>query len=285
MAFINVFRNIFIASFLSIVAVLPVNAQESDCASVAQIFGKIVCRAEITVEEKHIGAIKAQFEEQGIASEEALKSKSLERLKDIIWIEALEHKFGEAALKPTEEEITLYSKAFKGSLEKSHKENKKNAAKIKEALAGDQYGADNELRLRNLLASIETSIVFYEEREKYNKDMPPEFHTMVAEAQRGIAESMVRDWKINQALYQEYGGRIVFQQGGLEPVDAYGAFMGYIRGEGALVITDAAYSDVFKEMDLYISAPHNALPESEAEIYQNYFSTPQWQFEQKITAP
>jgi hypothetical protein len=37
--------------------------------------------------------------------------------------------------------------------------------------------------------------------------------------------AFIRQWKINRALYQQYGGRIIFQQGGPEPLDAYRSFL------------------------------------------------------------
>ena len=49
-----------------------------------------------------------------------------------------------------------------------------------------------------------------------------------------IAAAFIRQWKINRALYQQYGGRIVFQQGGPEPLDAYRKYPGRERGAGRL---------------------------------------------------
>lgn len=40
-----------------------------------------------------------------------------------------------------------------------------------------------------------------------------------------IAAAFIRQWKINRALYQQYGGRIGYQQGGPEPLDAYRRFL------------------------------------------------------------
>jgi hypothetical protein len=40
-----------------------------------------------------------------------------------------------------------------------------------------------------------------------------------------IAAAFIRQWKINRALYQQYGGRISFQQRGPEPLDAYRRFL------------------------------------------------------------
>jgi hypothetical protein len=44
-------------------------------------------------------------------------------------------------------------------------------------------------------------------------------------ARAEIAAAFIRQWKINGALYKQYGGRIIFQQGGPEPLDAYRRFL------------------------------------------------------------
>jgi hypothetical protein len=44
-------------------------------------------------------------------------------------------------------------------------------------------------------------------------------------ARQEFAAAFIRQWKINRALYQQYGGRIIFQQGGPEPLDAYRKFL------------------------------------------------------------
>lgn len=58
-----------------------------------------------------------------------------------------------------------------------------------------------------------------------------------AQARRTVAAAFVRQWKINQALYRDYGGRIVFQQGGPEPLDAYRRFLEEQQRQGAFAIT------------------------------------------------
>lgn len=40
-----------------------------------------------------------------------------------------------------------------------------------------------------------------------------------------IATSFIRSWKMNNALYKKYGGRVIFQQMGPEPLDAYRKFL------------------------------------------------------------
>jgi hypothetical protein len=36
-----------------------------------------------------------------------------------------------------------------------------------------------------------------------------------------VAGAFIRQWKINRALEGQYAGRVIFQQGGLEPLDTY----------------------------------------------------------------
>ena len=54
-----------------------------------------------------------------------------------------------------------------------------------------------------------------------------------------IAGSFIRQWKLNKALYEQYGGRIIFQQGGPEPLDAYRRFLEDSRAPGDFTIATA----------------------------------------------
>lgn len=60
-----------------------------------------------------------------------------------------------------------------------------------------------------------------------------------------IAEAFILQWKINRALYQQYGGRIGFQQGGPEPLDAYRAFLEERQAAGDFSIEDDAMTEAF----------------------------------------
>jgi len=56
-------------------------------------------------------------------------------------------------------------------------------------------------------------------------------------AREEIAGAFILQWKLNKALYEQYGGRIIFQQGGPEPLDAYRKFLeaSQARGDFSLV--------------------------------------------------
>ncbi len=53
-----------------------------------------------------------------------------------------------------------------------------------------------------------------------------------------MARSIIEQWKLNRELYRDYGGRIIFQQAGPEPLDAYREFLEQRQREGAFKIHD-----------------------------------------------
>ena len=79
---------------------------------------------------------------------------------------------------------------------------------------------------------------------------------------RRMAEEWVRQWKVNAALFQDYGGRVIFQQGGPEPVDAYRRFLEEQEKQGSFQILDAAMVAPFWNY-LVNDKMHAFLPEAE----------------------
>jgi len=64
-------------------------------------------------------------------------------------------------------------------------------------------------------------------------------------AREEVATAFIRQWKLNRALYRQYGGRIVFQQGGPEPLDAYRVFLEDRQKQGAFRILDPSLERAF----------------------------------------
>jgi sugar phosphate isomerase/epimerase len=67
----------------------------------------------------------------------------------------------------------------------------------------------------------------------------------LADARRQVAAAFIRHWKIHRALYRQYGGRIIYQQGGPEPLDALRRFLEQHQAQGDLAIADAALAAAF----------------------------------------
>lgn len=90
-------------------------------------------------------------------------------------------------------------------------------------------------------------------------------------SERRVAEHWVRQWKLNQALYREFGGRLVFQQGGAEPIDAYRKLLERYEANKALVFRDLAWRAA-----VYSYFDHRFVFVNEAAA-RFYFEKPWWE--------
>lgn len=92
---------------------------------------------------------------------------------------------------------------------------------------------------------------------------------------RDMAQRMIRAWKVNAALHEEYGGRIIYQQLGPEPIDAYVDLLRAQEdsGEFALLQNDmtAPFWDYFTDDNR-----HDFLA-AESEDAKRAFSVPPWE--------
>jgi hypothetical protein len=102
-------------------------------------------------------------------------------------------------------------------------------------------------------------------------------------ARRQIATAFIKQWKINRALYQQYGGRIIFQQGGAEPLDAYRTFLeeAQARGDFRLLSRDleAGFWRYYRTDSI-----HSFYPPGSQEMARA-FSTPPWQLKDQAITP
>jgi hypothetical protein len=75
--------------------------------------------------------------------------------------------------------------------------------------------------------------------------LTPQEKAEVDAMQRDMARGIIRAWKINKALHDQYGGRIIYQQLGPEPLDAYRQFLGQREAAGAFAIRDRSIEKSF----------------------------------------
>ncbi|MCC7215935.1 MAG: hypothetical protein IT517_04130 [Burkholderiales bacterium] len=91
------------------------------------------------------------------------------------------------------------------------------------------------------------------------------------ESERRVAAHWVRRWKLDQALFREFGGRIVFQQAGWEPIDAYRKLLEQAEARGRLVLSDPAWRTA-----VYRYFEHRFVYADEA-MARFYFERPYWE--------
>lgn len=99
----------------------------------------------------------------------------------------------------------------------------------------------------------------------------PAQQKMQQESERRVAVHWVRQWKLNQALYREFGGRIIFQQAGWEPIDAYRKLLEQAEASKQLVVTDPVWRGA-----VYRYFEHRFVYADEAKA-RFYFEKPYWE--------
>jgi len=94
-------------------------------------------------------------------------------------------------------------------------------------------------------------------------------------AETQMARAIIGLWRVNRALYKQYGGRVIYQQGGPEPLDAYYKFLQAAQQAGKFRILNREFESAFWS---YYSddSKHKFYPENEKDQAIN---TPWWQRE------
>jgi hypothetical protein len=101
---------------------------------------------------------------------------------------------------------------------------------LKKKLAGKGLNAEERKKLEDELKSVRGL--------ERSSSTPKTDDSTSAAAEADISRGMVRMWKINLLLYKKYGGRVAFQQLGVEPVDAYRDFLKDQEQKGRFTIMD-----------------------------------------------
>lgn len=108
------------------------------------------------------------------------------------------------------------------------------------------------------------------------KDASAEDSPEDAAARLEIAGAFIKQWKINKALWEQYGGRVIFQQGGPEPLDAYRKFLEESQANGEFRIENTALEPEFwryyRDESIHSFYPPGSAEEREA------MTTPPWEF-------
>lgn len=84
-----------------------------------------------------------------------------------------------------------------------------------------------------------------------------------------MARNTIVAWKINLALFRTYGGRVIFQQMGYEPIDAYKAFLEEQKRLGAFEIIDKNLEPDF--WAYFISEKHTFITRDGEEVLSKRF--------------
>ena len=171
----------------------------------------------------------------------SLRDWRLQQVKDKIWAAVMERFCHDHDCEPTEEEY----QAFQQGMERARAQHPfPNGRSQEPVIPPQEYermhaGLQQELPAPGLTddrrKELEQAVTKLEELQDKKLGDPT----------RDGARVWIRAWKLNRALYQRYGGKVIWQQAGLEPLDAYQAWLKENEHNGAFAILDPDLKERF----------------------------------------
>ena len=164
-----------------------------------------------------------------------------DKLKGLIFGALLRQFSTENKIEPTEEELDAFVLKTEEK-EKQHQvkmeaDRKKLIEELKNSSLSDREREQKASHLETMESILKTAREMKEQTKGMEEAMRP--------MKRQMAQQFVKSWKINKTLYEKYGGRVIFQQAGVEPLDAYRDFLKEQERKRAFRIIDKQYEPEF----------------------------------------
>lgn len=205
---------------------------------------------------------------QAVAPANEQRAKG-EMLRARVWKAVFEDYARQRDISPTEAEIASQVEGHRRMKLRSDAERVQQRAALIEELKSPGLTETRRKAAQQHLDTLNRLAEFDAKREQELRE--PAQRKMQQDAERRVAEHWVRAWKLNQALYREFGGRIIFQQAGWEPIDAYRKLLDRYAANKAFVVHDpalrAAVYNYFEHKFVYAD-------ETKARFY---FEKPYWE--------
>ena len=237
---------------------------------IARVFDKLIYPSDVLPIKEVLDRYHAQLSpDKFIEWENKYRMNALESL---IYLE-LQNKFLEKTnMNPTDEEIQSH-------IDFSAKADKERMG-IFEAQRNDvltQLGSpgltDAERKPLNDHLKILDQLIDTQKQRKEEEKSIPNYDEIKMKSLKNVASSMVKTWKFNTALYNAYGGRVIFQQFGWEPIDAYKMFLDEHKEAKTFEVFDPSFDQIFNDMYNYFEMGHSYMTKENAD---KYFSKPWW---------
>jgi len=155
-----------------------------------------------------------------------------EELRYLILRQLTDRYAAERGIEVGPEDIDAYVTSMARLAEKDRKQRQARREEIERRLASPTLSDAERKALSAEFDSLNQLQRDLEETAGGDAEDPEE----ARQARRTVAGAFIRQWKINRALYQQYGGRVICQQGGPEPLDAYRRFLEEQQKQGAFEI-------------------------------------------------
>ncbi len=172
--------------------------------------------------------------------------------------------------------LQKYRQAHRAEIEPTEAEITATAAHLREKYAERMQQESQKLRerLRAVDEKLAQSDLTEKERQEYEKARQI-IQTELDTPGRSLALFLLKNWKFQKHLYDRYGGgRILWQQAGVEAFDAYRRWLEAHEQQGDFKITDPELRTAFYEY--WTTMKHGAFLTDDEERIRGAFLEPEW---------
>jgi hypothetical protein len=255
-----------LVAVLFLLSAMPLLATAgSDKKLVAEVLGKPVYSDELTPPDA--AEQKKKLDKAAYAS--WLASAREKRLQSFVWSSVFSDYAAKRKIEPTQQEIDSQISNQQKFMKEDRVRREKDRQDLIKELASPGI---TEARRQQAQKYLDTLNSLHGHDERMEKDQSsPEGAKMWQEAQLKVAAVWVKQWKVNQTLYREFGGRIIFQQAGCEPIDAYRKLLEQYETRKAFVVNDPVLHEAVYS---YFKLKFTYADEKMAKFY---FEKPYWE--------
>ena len=172
-----------------------------------------------------------------------IRTKNPEEMQYVINQMLIQNYVQQNKIGASREDIDLYIAAMDQFTRDDRKKNDAGRVEIQQQLKAGSMPAEQIKQLQSELKTLD-SLHQYDIREEAEIERDPE---AALKDKQVVARAFIEQWMINKALYQQYGGRIIFQQTGPEPLDAMRDFLKEQQQKGAFKILEKSFEAPFWE--------------------------------------
>ncbi|MFA7257648.1 MAG: hypothetical protein WC047_08755 [Kiritimatiellales bacterium] len=194
------------------------------------------------------------------------------KLDGLIFGALLQQYAKENKIEPTQEELDAFVSKTEELKKQSQVEFEADRERLQKELQSSSLSDRDRKEKESELQTIESILKSTHEMKEQTKGMEDRMRPV----KRQMAQQFVKSWKINKTLYAKYGGRVIFQQAGVEPLDAYRDFLREQEKKGAFQIFDKQYEGGFWRY-FTNDAMHSFYKKEDG---AKFINTPWWMMEQ-----
>ncbi len=146
-------------------------------------------------------------------------------------------------IEASQEDVDLYLARMEQLMRDDQKKNSVRKIEIQQQLKAGSLSTEQVKRLQAELDMLK----FLDKQTLENDNLSKQDQEEMRKTKQTMAKSIIEQWQINKALYQQYGGRIIGQQLGPEPLDAMHDFLKEQQKKGSFKILDKSFETGFWE--------------------------------------